>query len=94
VPSGFAAVLVATVPLWMIVFAWPVQHQRVTFRSALALAVGLGGVIILVGDGTAADRISGVLIVLGAAAAWGRIVGERIMCRRPRTRPSRLTVTA
>jgi drug/metabolite transporter (DMT)-like permease len=69
--SGFAAVLVATVPLWMIVFAWPVQHQRVTFRSAVALAVGLGGVIILVGDGTASGRISGVIIVLGAAAAWG-----------------------
>jgi len=70
-PSGFAAVLVATVPLWMIVFAWPVRHQRVTLRSALALAVGLGGVIILVGDGTASGHISGVIIVLGAAAAWG-----------------------
>jgi drug/metabolite transporter (DMT)-like permease len=70
-PSGFAAVLVATVPLWMILFAWPVQHQRVAFRSAVALAVGLGGVIILVGDGTASGRIPGVIIVLGAAAAWG-----------------------
>jgi drug/metabolite transporter (DMT)-like permease len=70
-PSGFAAVLVATVPLWMILFAWPVQHQRITFRAALALAVGLGGVIILVGDGTASGRITGVIIVLGAAAAWG-----------------------
>jgi drug/metabolite transporter (DMT)-like permease len=70
-PSGFAAVLVATVPLWMILFAWPIRHQRVTFRSAVALAVGLGGVIILVGDGTASGRISGVIIVLGAAAAWG-----------------------
>ena len=70
-PSGFAAVLVATVPLWMVVFAWPLQHQRVTLRSAIALAVGLGGVIILVGGGTASGRISGVIIVLGAAAAWG-----------------------
>jgi drug/metabolite transporter (DMT)-like permease len=70
-PSGFAAVLVATVPLWMILFAWPVQHQRVTLRSAAALAVGLGGVIILVGDGTASGRIPGLIIVLGAAAAWG-----------------------
>jgi len=70
-PSGFAAVLVATVPLWMILFAWPVQHQRVAFRSVVALAVGLGGVIILVGDGTASGRITGVIIVLGAAAAWG-----------------------
>jgi drug/metabolite transporter (DMT)-like permease len=70
-PSGFVAVLVATVPLWMIVFAWPVQHQRVTLRSAVALAVGLGGVTVLVGDGTAAGHIAGVVIVLGAAAAWG-----------------------
>jgi drug/metabolite transporter (DMT)-like permease len=70
-PSGFAAVLVATVPLWMILFAWPLQHQRVTWRSAAGLAVGLGGVIILVGEGTASGRISGVIIVLAAAAAWG-----------------------
>jgi drug/metabolite transporter (DMT)-like permease len=55
----------------MIVFAWLVQHQRVTLRSAAGLVVGLGGVAILVGDGTASGRISGVIIVLGAAAAWG-----------------------
>ncbi len=71
VPSGFAAVLVATVPLWMIVFAWPMQHQRVTWRSAAGLVVGLAGVVILVGNAEASGRISGVIIVLGAAAAWG-----------------------
>jgi drug/metabolite transporter (DMT)-like permease len=70
-PSGFAAILVATVPLWMILFAWPMQHQRVTFCAAAALAVGLGGVIILVGGDTASGHISGVILVLGAAAAWG-----------------------
>jgi drug/metabolite transporter (DMT)-like permease len=64
----------------MILFAWPLQHQRVTFRPAVALAVGLGGVIILVGDGTASDRISGVSIVLGAAAAWafGSVLSHRL----------------
>jgi drug/metabolite transporter (DMT)-like permease len=70
-PSGITAVLVATVPLWMIVFAWPLQHQRITVRAAGGLGVGLGGVAILVGSGTAPGRISGVLIVLGASAAWG-----------------------
>jgi drug/metabolite transporter (DMT)-like permease len=55
----------------MIVFAWPMQHQRISLRSAVALAVGLGGVIVLVGGGTASGHISGVIIVLGAAAAWG-----------------------
>jgi drug/metabolite transporter (DMT)-like permease len=70
-PSGFSAVLVATVPLWMIVFAWPMQHQRVSWRSAAGLVLGLAGVAILVGSGTASGRISGVMVVLAAAAAWG-----------------------
>jgi drug/metabolite transporter (DMT)-like permease len=70
-PSGVAAVLVATVPLWMIVFAWPVERQRVTARSAAGLAVGLGGVAVLVGGGLSGGRMSGVFIVLGASAAWG-----------------------
>jgi drug/metabolite transporter (DMT)-like permease len=55
----------------MIIFAWPVQGQRVTWRSAAGLAVGLCGVAILVGSGAAAGSTSGVIIVLGAAAAWG-----------------------
>jgi drug/metabolite transporter (DMT)-like permease len=71
VPSGLAAVLVATVPLWMIIFAWPLQGQRVTWKSAAGLAVGLAGVAILVGSSTASARVSGVVIVLGAAASWG-----------------------
>jgi drug/metabolite transporter (DMT)-like permease len=70
-PSGVAALLVATVPLWMIVFAWPVQRQRVTVRSAAGLAIGLGGVAILVGAGLSGGGMSGVFIVLGASAAWG-----------------------
>jgi drug/metabolite transporter (DMT)-like permease len=70
-PSGFAAVLVATVPLWMIVFARLVQHERVSSRSAAGLAVGLAGVAILVGSPAMPGHIWAVLLVLGAAAAWG-----------------------
>ncbi len=79
-PSGFAAVLVATVPLWMILFAWPAQHQRVTWRSAAGLAVGLGGVATLVGNGAASGHIAGVIIVLGGSAAWGfgSVLGHRL----------------
>jgi drug/metabolite transporter (DMT)-like permease len=70
-PSGVAALLVATVPLWMIVFAWPVEHQRVTVRAAAGLAIGLVGVAVLVGAGLSGGGMSGVFIVLGASAAWG-----------------------
>jgi drug/metabolite transporter (DMT)-like permease len=66
-----AAVLVATVPLWMIVFAWPVERERVTARSAAGLVIGLAGVAVLVGAGLSGGGLSGVLIVLGASAAWG-----------------------
>jgi drug/metabolite transporter (DMT)-like permease len=79
-PSGFAAVLFATVPLWMIVFAWPLQHERVTVKSAAGLALGLGGVVILVGARGGTGRTSDVIIVLGAAAAWGfgSVLGNRL----------------
>ena len=70
-PSGLAAVLVATVPLWMLVFAWPLRHQRITARSVAGLAAGLAGVAVLVGTGAASGHLPGVIIVLGAAAAWG-----------------------
>jgi drug/metabolite transporter (DMT)-like permease len=70
-PSGFAAVLVATVPLWMIVFAWAIQHQRVAGKSAVGLLVGLAGVVVLVGSAAPSGGIIYVIIVLGAAAAWG-----------------------
>ena len=79
-PSGFAAVLVATVPLWMILFAWPIQQQRVTWRATTGLVVGLGGVAVLVGDGAASGSMSGVIVVLGASAAWGlgSVLGHRL----------------
>jgi drug/metabolite transporter (DMT)-like permease len=79
-PSGFAAVLVATVPLWMIVFARVLQHEPVTWNKALSLAVGLGGVVVLVGNDVWSGRASGVVVVLAASAAWGfgSVVGHRL----------------
>ncbi len=49
VPSGIAAVMLATIPVFMalseIIF---LRTQRLTFRLALALLVGIGGVAVLV----------------------------------------------
>jgi drug/metabolite transporter (DMT)-like permease len=69
--SGLAAVLVATVPLWMVVFALPLQRQRVSALGAAGLLLGLIGVAVLVSGGPAAGRAADVLIVLVAAASWG-----------------------
>jgi drug/metabolite transporter (DMT)-like permease len=69
--SGLAAVLVATVPLWMVAFARPLQGQRVTRPAAAGLVTGLAGVAVLVGGGSASGHLADVVLVLVAAASWG-----------------------
>lgn len=69
--SGFAAVLVATVPLWMVAFAWAIYRRRPTARAAAGLVIGMLGVVVLASSSSASGHLSGVLVVLGASGAWG-----------------------
>jgi drug/metabolite transporter (DMT)-like permease len=69
--SGFAAVLVATVPLWMVLFAWPIDGSRPTARDVVGLGIGLAGVAVLAGAGAGSGHLTGVVVVLTAASAWG-----------------------
>ena len=69
--SGFAAVLVATVPLWMVAFAWAINRRRPTTRAAAGLVSGLLGVVMLASSSSASGHLSGVLVVLAASASWG-----------------------
>lgn len=69
--SGFAAVLVATVPLWMVLLAWPIDRARPTRRSLGGLGIGLLGVTVLAGGGSGSGQLASVIVVLGASAAWG-----------------------
>lgn len=80
VPSGLAAMLVATVPLWMILFAVPIQRHRVSRSALVGLLIGLVGVIVLAGGGSTHGHTLGMLIVLGASAAWGfgSVLGHRL----------------
>lgn len=67
VPSGIAAVMLATIPVFMalseIVF---LGTQRVTVRLALALLIGIGGVAVLMNRSL---KISGVPIETSGAVA-------------------------
>jgi drug/metabolite transporter (DMT)-like permease len=71
VPSGMAAVLVATVPLWMVVFGVLIDGNRVTVAAGLGLLMGLVGVAVLAGGGPLHGHWVGLLVILGASAAWG-----------------------
>jgi len=71
VPSGLAALLVATVPLWMISADRLVNAKPVGRLAGVPLVLGLAGVGILAGPTGAGAGISGQLVLLAAAARWG-----------------------
>ncbi len=71
VPSGLAALLVGTVPLWMVALDRLVNGTPVSTRAAAALLMGLVGVAVLSQPGSHGGDLVGVLVVLGAAASWG-----------------------
>jgi drug/metabolite transporter (DMT)-like permease len=67
VPSGIAALLVATVPLWMVLIEWlRPGGRRPTARVALGVVAGMFGLLVLVGPGSL--RGDGNVNALGAAA--------------------------
>jgi drug/metabolite transporter (DMT)-like permease len=77
IPSGLAALLVATVPLWLVVLDRFVNHRPVRPPVLLGLLAGLAGVGLLSGvisigalGGPGQVQATGTVIVLAAAAAW------------------------
>ena len=68
VPSGLAALFVATAPFWMaIVEAFRTGGERVDLRSGLGMLIGFGGVAMLVTPGGSGGTVSGMFL-LGALA--------------------------
>jgi drug/metabolite transporter (DMT)-like permease len=86
VPSGLAAVMMATIPAFMavseIVF---LRTQRLTLRLALALLIGIAGVAVLMSrslnlDGTPIDRVGAAALIV-ASMNWS--VASALMCKLP-----------
>ena len=83
VASGLAAVIIATVPLWMIgIDALHPRGERLTAGVFLAFLLGLAGVGLLMAGGIALGRGMpfwiGVACLLGASLSWaaGSIYGR------------------
>jgi drug/metabolite transporter (DMT)-like permease len=70
-PSGIAALLVGTVPLWMVVADAIVRRRMPGVTRWLALAVGIVGVAVLSGGGGSDFPIWSAVAVLFAAMSWG-----------------------
>jgi drug/metabolite transporter (DMT)-like permease len=75
VPSGIAAVILATIPVFMVLAEiFLLRTQTLTLRLALALLVGVGGVAVLVSHslnlgGAPVDRW-GAMALIFAAMSW------------------------
>ena len=74
VPSGLAALIVATVPIWMAVLAAAEKKRRPSAFVIAGLAIGLGGIGLLVapsrlGGGERVDPL-GAVALLAAALSW------------------------
>jgi drug/metabolite transporter (DMT)-like permease len=89
VPSGLAAVFIATSPFWMVgVEACLRDGERLTRATALGLAVGFAGILVLVWPelslGSAGSRqfLVGVLALQIASLGWS--LGSAYSRRQPR----------
>jgi len=72
IDSGIAALLVATVPLWMALFGWLREGERLSGAAVLGLGLGFLGVAVLVQpSGAAAVDVVGALVVVAGACSWG-----------------------
>jgi drug/metabolite transporter (DMT)-like permease len=71
IDSGIAALLVATIPLWIAVLDRVLNGRRLALPGVSGLVVGLGGVALLVGPtGTDGIDVLGGVMALSAAFAW------------------------
>ncbi|MDX1567905.1 MAG: EamA family transporter [Longimicrobiales bacterium] len=75
IPSGLAALLVATVPVFMVIVDWWTGSKAVPSRPVIVgLVGGFGGVAILVDspglDPTNPEQLAGGIALLAASALW------------------------
>lgn len=71
VPTGIVAVLVATVPMWMVVLTW--LKPGGVFPGGVVIAglvIGFAGIVLLISPDKTALNLLGVVVVLVGAFAW------------------------
>jgi len=69
-PSGFVALIIATVPLWMALFAPAFGGRWINWTAAIGIALGLAGIVLLVRPGGAGAGHWQTLVVLLAPLLW------------------------
>jgi len=75
VPSGIAALLIASTPLWILIFSWIGKEGKApNIGVVIGIVSGMSGMIVLVLDSVKAENKSsnllGILALLFAAVFW------------------------
>lgn len=87
IPSGRAAILAYTMPVWSVPLSIWLLRERVTLRKLVGLAMGIGALALLLGQSFLDLREAplGSLLVLGAAITWalGTVLQKRFPVSMP-----------
>jgi probable blue pigment (indigoidine) exporter len=92
-PASEAIVLTYTLPIWAALLAWPLLGEVPSWRQYLALVLAIGGVVLLVGVGSAGmrwEQLPGVVMALAGAVLFG--LGTVLAKRRPLELPPATSV--
>lgn len=96
-PSGRAALLLATIPLWLVVLEAVRTRRLPAGRVAAGLALGLAGVALLTGGGSAgAATLQDHLLLVGSALAWalGSLVARHGLATAPALQSTAMQLAA
>ena len=83
IPSGRAAILAYTMPVWAVPLSVWLLGERLTLMKVLGLVLGVAGLALLAGDVFASP---GTVMVLGAALSWA--IGTVLQKRYPMAMPA------
>jgi probable blue pigment (indigoidine) exporter len=81
-PASETAILGATLPVWAAGLAWPLLGEELSVLRVIAIAMGIGGVVLLLGGdsiGISWEKVPGIAYALIAALlfALGTVLSKR-----------------
>jgi drug/metabolite transporter (DMT)-like permease len=91
IPSGQAAILGFTMPLWLALVSWAVLGHTLAPRTLLAIALGGAAVGLLMWDGLDVYARAPMGFFLGLLAGFGWACGTLIIKQRPINSPALVT---
>ena len=87
-PSGRAALLGYTMPLWSVMLSIWFLGERLTVRSVFGLLLGLAGIVVLMGGSLEGMKQAPAGVVCMILGAWSWAIGVVLFKRMPVTMPT------